>query len=84
MTTIAKPPQTSSVVPDRDAALVVQVREALDRTGDLRFLRVGVSAHEGLVTLKGRVSSYYAKQLAQSAAMRLDGVEALKNEIVVC
>lgn len=57
---------------------------ALRQTGDSRILGVGVQADEtGRITLTGRVSSYYAKQLAQAVVQRLDGVVQLKNDVVV-
>ena len=38
---------------------------------------------EGLLLLRGRVSSYYYKQVAQEAVLRLDAVEHVVNQIEV-
>lgn len=38
---------------------------------------------EGVLTLRGRVSSYYLKQLAQSLVARVAGVEVVVNNIEV-
>jgi osmotically-inducible protein OsmY len=42
-----------------------------------------VEFREGLLLLKGRVSSYYHKQVAQEAVLRLDAVEQVVNQIEV-
>ena len=38
---------------------------------------------EGVLTLGGRVPSYYLKQLAQSAVSKVDGVKRVENLIEV-
>lgn len=38
---------------------------------------------EGLLLLRGRVSSYYHKQVAQEAVRRLDAVDQVVNQIEV-
>lgn len=60
-----------------------RIVEALAETGIQELRAVTVGVHEGRVTLKGSVKTYYAKQLAQETVRRVDGVEALQNEIVV-
>ena len=49
-----------------------------------RALR-GISSdfHEGVVTLWGRVHSFYMKQMAQEEAARIAGVEAIANHLEV-
>ncbi len=39
--------------------------------------------HEGVLVLRGRVSSYYHKQMAQEAVRRLRGVEEICNVVEV-
>ena len=39
--------------------------------------------HEGILTLRGSVSSFYMKQLAQTVVRSLDGVERLLNRVEV-
>ena len=56
---------------------------SLGATGRFGTSQLCVSASRGVVTLRGRVSSYYQKQLAQTAAMRVAGVEQLENQVEV-
>ncbi|HET7219227.1 MAG TPA: BON domain-containing protein [Vicinamibacterales bacterium] len=44
---------------------------------------VGVSAHEGILTLSGFVETYGAKLAAERAARRVYGVKAVANELEV-
>jgi osmotically-inducible protein OsmY len=44
---------------------------------------VGVSAHEGIVTLTGYVDTFAAKLAAERAARRVYGVKAIANELEV-
>jgi osmotically-inducible protein OsmY len=39
---------------------------------------------EGRVTLRGRVGSFFQKQMAQEALRRVAGVEEIANELEVC
>lgn len=66
-----------------DSQLQQRVRLALWASGYPTVWNVAITVHEGLVTLKGRVGCYYEKQIAQTAVMRVDGVETLRNEIAV-
>ena len=49
--------------------------------GQVRDLRL-LAGEQGL-TLQGQTSTYYAKQLAQHAAMEITGLTILANEIEV-
>jgi hypothetical protein len=41
--------------------------------------------HEGVLTVRGRVPTFYLKQLLQTALKRVDGVERINNQVdVVC
>ena len=39
--------------------------------------------HEGVLVLRGRVPSYYHKQMAQEAVRKVSGVELILNAVVV-
>jgi len=39
--------------------------------------------HEGVLTLRGRVSSFYLKQVAQEMIRRLDSAEEINNRLEV-
>jgi hypothetical protein len=45
--------------------------------------RVRCDFHEGVLTLRGKVSSFYVTQLAQALATRIPGVEEVVNRIEV-
>ncbi|HYR11576.1 MAG TPA: BON domain-containing protein [Longimicrobium sp.] len=44
---------------------------------------VGVTVHEGVVTLTGRIDSFAEKDAAQRAAQRVSGVKAVANDLDV-
>ncbi len=46
--------------------------------------RVYFRADQGQVTLSGRVTSYFQKQMAQESLRRVDGVEQIQNLLEVC
>lgn len=71
--------------PDRgsDAQLCQRIEELL-ASSDYPSLRdVEVDVLGGLVVLTGEVSSFYLKQIAQTAVLTLDDVEGLQNELIV-
>jgi len=47
-------------------------------TKNLRF-----ETHQGRVVLRGKVNSYYQKQMAQETVRRLDGVHHVENHLEV-
>jgi osmotically-inducible protein OsmY len=49
----------------------------------LELRNVFCSFHEGVLTLRGRVSSFYMKQLAQTLVGGLAGVMELNNQLEV-
>ncbi len=63
--------------------LAAQVTAALQRSGQPPLRKVSVTSQHGHVTLDGRVPTYYMKQLAQTAAMSVDGVESIQNDVKV-
>ena len=63
---------------------VVQAAECLLLHSPYLELRnVTCDFHEGVLTLRGRVPSYYLKQLAQAILVELDGVLELNNQLDV-
>ncbi|MBT6158258.1 MAG: BON domain-containing protein [Planctomycetaceae bacterium] len=66
-----------------DGKLLQRVRASLASTGYPQLQEIRASVHEGFVALRGCVATYHQKQVAQEAAKSVDGVEILKNEIVV-
>jgi osmotically-inducible protein OsmY len=49
----------------------------------LALKNVSCDYHDGVLTLRGCLPSYFLKQMAQTAVARLDGVRQVVNEIVV-
>lgn len=66
-----------------DSPLACKVSQELQGTGRLRLRNVLVEENRGQVTLKGRVPSYYLKQLAQTVAVSVGGVGEIRNELTV-
>lgn len=73
-------------VDDRSGRLSQTVADSLRSTGYFITLDCRITIRvdsDGHVSLCGVVPSYYLKQKAQVAAMSVDGVESLRNELVV-
>lgn len=45
--------------------------------------QVRIEAADGQVVLKGSVQSFFEKQMAQEAIRRVDGVQAINNQLEV-
>lgn len=67
-----------------DETLILQIRQALARTGYGQLRRIRVTATPGgRVRLEGRVSSFYLKQVAQTAVLAVPGVKRVENDLQV-
>lgn len=66
---------------DRD--LKQQVQNALDWEPSIDATDVGVSASEGVVTLRGYVRTFAEKQMAERVALRVFGARAVANDLDV-
>ena len=66
-----------------DSTLQHRVCSVLEENSHLQGRKVHFFTEKGRVTLRGSVSSYYAKQMAQEAVRKLDGVEEIANELEV-
>jgi len=60
-----------------------QVCDALTTNPHVRYQNVRVETADGRVTLKGSVSTFFQKQMAQEAVRRVDGVEHIENLLQV-
>lgn len=77
-------PAVSRTIASREDLLVERVSEALDRCGYGQLRRVRVTVRPtGRVQLEGRVSSFYLKQVAQTAALSVPGVMRVNNDLQV-
>jgi osmotically-inducible protein OsmY len=69
------------VVTDRD--LLDRVKQALQASPYLPLRTLLCYVHERVVILRGKVPTYYCKQLAQNLVSELPGVDEVNNQIVV-
>ena len=49
----------------------------------LSLRRLSCEYHEGVLTIRGRVATFYLKQVAQSLLGKLEGVEVINNLVEV-
>ena len=68
---------------ESDALLVRRVRQTLADLHVPILRTLDIVAVDGVVTLRGRVRSYYERQLAHANVRRLTGVARLVEEITV-
>jgi len=59
------------------------ISSAIEKSPHLKLRNLRFETHEGRVVLRGVVSSYYQKQMAQEAVRRLQGVEGIENHLEV-
>ena len=72
-----------SVATTIDLPLEDKVLSALERNPRLARRNLRFENHEGHVTLRGVVRSYYEKQIAQETLRHVDGIQAICNELEV-
>ncbi len=66
-----------------EARIAGDVVRAVLSTGRFSSSQLRVSVADGVVTLRGRVTSYHQKQAAQVAALAVRGISQLRNEVEV-
>lgn len=66
-----------------DLKLNYAVEQALRNTGQRVLRQLHVDVDNGTVTLTGSVNSFFLKQLAQTAVLKLDGMKRLDNKLDV-
>jgi osmotically-inducible protein OsmY len=67
----------------QDLRLAECVQGALRTTGHRELCNTDVTVQAGVVTLTGRVSSYFLKQLAHTAVQSVTGIQRIKNDLDV-
>ena len=65
------------------APLFDRIYDALSTNPHVPTEKVRVETADGHVVLKGSVSSFFQKQMAQEAIRRIDGVEKIDNLLEV-
>lgn len=63
--------------------LFERIHDALTTNPHLKSDQVVIEAAEGRVILKGSVSSFFQKQMAQECIRRVDGVQQIDNLLQV-
>ena len=66
-----------------DLELKKSVEAEMDYEPSVHAAEIGVAAKDGIVTLIGRVQSYWEKLAAERAASRVSGVKAVVNELEI-
>jgi hypothetical protein len=66
-----------------ECPLSKRISSAIEKHPHLTRRKLQFEAREGRVTLRGTVSSYYQKQMAQEALRRVDGVHEIENQLEV-
>ena len=64
-------------------SLASLISSAIQQNPHLNRRRLRFETHEGRVVLRGVVSSYYQKQMAQEALRKVDGVGQIENHLEV-
>jgi len=70
----------SSISSD-DARMTNQINAALIREPGISSLDVYVNTHQGVVTLKGYISSHKMKNRASDVAASVAGVKSVRNQL---
>lgn len=84
LTGCASTPSYETRMHERDDAVVTtKVKAALYDEPSLRPYQIGVSTYEGVVQLSGFVASREAADKAEEIAEEVDGVDEVKNDIIV-
>ncbi|MHC4399002.1 MAG: BON domain-containing protein [Planctomycetota bacterium] len=75
------PGSTEAPLPRRNVKTIAESRLRGSAYGEVRRLRC--EFHHGVLTLRGRVSSYYMKQVAQHLVQRIDEAMEIDNRLEV-
>jgi osmotically-inducible protein OsmY len=67
----------------RDAVIVDKVHEALLATGYGQLRKLQIDCVNSCVRLRGHLSTYYLKQIAQSVTRSVAGVRNIENDVDV-
>ncbi len=67
----------------RPSGVAEAAERCLRRSSYLAVRAVSCEYHRGVLVLRGRLSTYYQKQLAQEAVAGIEGVSQVVNEIEV-
>ncbi len=74
---------SQSMLEETRSLLGEKVTHALRKNPHLQARNLRIEASDGRVTLRGKVTSWYQKQMAQETLLRLDGVDRVENHLEV-
>ncbi len=77
-------PETPHCLSAAASPLSDRVSRAIEGNPYLARRNLRFEAHQGRVVLRGRVASFFQKQMAQEALRTIDGVAEIENELEVC
>ena len=72
-----------AAVTDRTPTAAIAVYTRFQRSPFLPLRRIKCSLHNGMLVLRGRVPTYYLKQLVQTIGISIEGVEQVVNDLRV-
>jgi osmotically-inducible protein OsmY len=71
------------VISNRDAKIRHDLESELQWDPRIDDRKIGVVVHHGIVTLTGEISSYSGRYAVEEIARRIEGVQAIANEVLV-
>ncbi|HEV3339332.1 MAG TPA: BON domain-containing protein [Pirellulales bacterium] len=69
--------------PLNDALIAHRARQTLRSSSFVSLRRLTCDVHEGMLTLRGRLPSFYARQIALSLMADIEGVEEITDRVEV-
>jgi len=79
----SKPQQLSTGQIIDDTVITTKVKAAIFQEPNLKSLEIGVTTYKGVVQLSGFVGSSEVALKASAVARQVDGVQGVKNSLVV-
>ena len=80
---LTAPQKTTMSTAETPLSLDSRISSAIERNPHLKRRNLRFETQEGRVVLRGVVSSYYQKQMAQEALRRLEGIDCIENQLEV-
>jgi osmotically-inducible protein OsmY len=76
-------PSRSQGLLDESRVVIEKAHRALNNSHYMELRRLACDFHDGVLTLHGRVSSFYLKQVAQTVVKQIVGVRKVVNDLDV-
>jgi osmotically-inducible protein OsmY len=83
LTILAVEPRPITSLPVTPFAIAEMAERKLHSKPYQALKNVSCDWRDGVLVMRGRLPSYYLKQVAQEVVARLDGVDAIDNQIQV-